>query len=184
MFFKYHHPQSHGTLRNATSVPLKSTSPSLLATVESKTSIGRRWINGWWDAETQGVMVYRTYMDLWSVSNYLWTEIIRLPLHDGSPNSPNTWKMRRFTTIDRTNCKWGMGWSFLGLSDDFLLRRTQLTAHKRCPILIETTWNYDICVAAVQPFGNRICGKCMKVSGFIPAGAFPMAFGGCRQLKS
>ena len=30
------------------------------------------------------------YMDLWTVSNYLWTEIIRLPLHDGSPNSPNT----------------------------------------------------------------------------------------------
>ena len=47
--FDTHPPQtiqkngSHGALRNATSVPLKSTSPSLVATVESKTSIAVQW---------------------------------------------------------------------------------------------------------------------------------------------
>ena len=71
--------------------------------------------------------------------------------------------MSRFTTIDRTNCKWGMGWSFLGLSDDFCSVGLNLQPI-RCPILIETKWNYDICVAAVQPFGNRICGKCQDSS--------------------
>ena len=181
MFFKYHHPQ-----RSSTSVEPWHLAECHVRALEEHLALtagpqlSQRPPSGADESMDDGTRKPKglwfigfiwIYMDLWTVSNYLWTEIIRLPLHDGSPNSPkHHGKMSRFTTIDRTNCKWGMGWSFLGLSDDFCSVGLNLQPI-RCPILIETKWNYDICVAAVQPFGNRICGKCQdsslqELSGF------------------